>query len=388
MPTLAIKNICTGCTACMAICPNNCIKIVEDENGFPYPQIYDISACVECGQCEQVCPVLKESVFTNEPSAYAAISKDENIRAESSSGGIFTELAKPIIEQGGVIYGAAYDNNFNVKHICIDNTDNLSVLRGAKYAQSDMSDTFVEIADKLRKGQRVLFSGTPCQVGGLKSFVGNNDNLFCIDFVCHSVPSPMVWQAYIKYRAQLDANGEQPVAINLRSKETGWSRYRYSNVFEYANGARHTATSSQNIFMKLFVGDYICRESCENCKFKGYNRVSDITLGDFWGIWDIAPQMDDDKGTSVILVHSDKGRTMWQAIADKIICKEVSLAQASQQNQSMIISSKANINRKQVLDKIRVGNIADCEELVIVDKPSKSSFLAKVKRKIKRIFMP
>lgn len=381
MPNLAPKNNCTGCTACMAVCPNNCIKMMEDENGFPYPQP-DPSACIECGQCEQVCPIFKETAYVNTPSAYAAISKDEHIRMESSSGGIFTELAKYFIEQGGVVYGAAYDEHFNVKHICVDNIDGMSALRGAKYAQSDLSDTFTEIADKLSKGQKVLFSGTPCQVGGLKSFIGNNDNLFCVDFVCHSVPSPMAWQAYIKYRARSDADGEQPVAINLRSKETGWSKYRYSNVFEYANGTKHTASSSQSLFMKLFVGDYICRESCENCKFKGYGRASDFTLGDFWGIWDIDREMDDDKGTSVILVHSEKGQAVWWDISDRIICKQVTLEQASLQNPSMVTPSHSKAEREDILAKIREGKIGECEELFV---QPQTSLMTRIKGKVKRI---
>lgn len=258
----------------------------------------------------------------------------------------------------------------------------MSALRGAKYAQSDLSDTFTEIADKLSKGQKVLFSGTPCQVGGLKSFIGNNDNLFCVDFVCHSVPSPMAWQAYIKYRARSDADGEQPVAINLRSKETGWSKYRYSNVFEYANGTKHTASSSQSLFMKLFVGDYICRESCENCKFKGYGRASDFTLGDFWGIWDIDREMDDDKGTSVILVHSEKGQAVWWDISDRIICKQVTLEQASLQNPSMVTPSHSKAEREDILAKIREGKIGECEELFV---QPQTSLMTRIKGKVKRI---
>ena len=148
MPDLAEKSICTGCTACKAVCPYDCIEMVADENGFVFPQI-NIANCIECGQCRQVCPVLKDSIAAETPSAYAAMSKDEKMRLDSSSGGIFTELAKEIISQGGVVYGAAYDNKFNVQHCCVEKIEDLQKLRGAKYAQSDLADTFSEIVHRI-----------------------------------------------------------------------------------------------------------------------------------------------------------------------------------------------------------------------------------------------
>lgn len=385
MANLAERSICIGCTACVSICSKCCIEITEDENGFGYPELVHSTVCVECGLCEQVCPVLKgDSSNMEEPVAYVAMTCDNDLRMESSSGGIFSELSKKMIAQGGVVYGAAYDNQFEVKHYCIDNVDDLWKLRGAKYAESDLGTSFSDILDRLKKGQKVLFSGTPCQVAGLKSFIRKDfDNLICVDFVCHGVPSPMVWKSYIEYRTKQDNDGEMPVEINLRSKTTGWSKYQYSNVFKYENGKEHSVLSSQSLFMQLFVGDYISRSSCENCKFKGYNRVSDFTLGDFWGIWDIDPEMDDNKGTSVVLVHSEKGKVLWSEISDNIRFKEVSLEKASQQNPSMLTASKAKPDRDSVLKKIREGQIGSCEELFV---QSKISVRDKVKCKIKRMW--
>lgn len=380
-----VRNIyCVGCTACVHICPKHCIEIKKDFNGFAYPDVFRSADCVECGLCEKVCPVLVDRSEINEfPSAYAAISHDDLIRKESSSGGIFTELAKRIISQNGVVYGAAYNERFEVYHCCVDNTADLQKLRGAKYSESNLGNTFTDVLARLKEGQLVLFSGTPCQVAGLKSFVRKDyDNLFCVDFICHGVPSPMAWKAYVEYRAKSDSNGELPFNINLRSKNTGWSRYQYSNVFEYKNGKQHSVLSSQSLFMKLFVGDYISRTSCETCKFKGYNRVSDVTLGDFWGIWDIDPEMDDNKGTSVVFVHSDKGQALWNKIKSEMKYKEVSLEQASQQNPSMLKPSKANLNREIVLEKIRNGNMAACEELFV---EPKISLISRVKRKVRRL---
>ena len=385
MPNLAKPNLCVGCSACASICPKQCIKMEKDPDGFKYPVLMHPANCVECGMCESVCPVLNENIKANSdiPSAYAAFTKDERIRQDSSSGGIFTEIAKRIIAENGVVYGAAYDEKFAVYHRCVDKIDDLQKLRGAKYAESNLENTFAEILDRLKHGQFVLFSGTPCQVAGLKSFVRKDyNNLICIDFVCHGVPSPMAWDSFIKYRSERDADGKLPRSINLRSKETGWSKYQYSNVFEYEEGKKYSTVSSQSLFMKLFVGDYISRPSCSNCKFKGYSRVSDITLGDFWGIWDIEPEMDDNKGTSVILVHTPSGKKLWRDIEPIIKSKEVTLEQASQQNQSMLKPSKANTNSKLALHKIKDGKIDTCEEFFKIQKPT---IFARIKGRVKRM---
>lgn len=385
MPSLAEPNLCVGCSACASICPKQCIEMEKDPDGFKYPVLMHPANCVECGICESVCPVLSGGIKVNgdSPFAYAAFTKDERTRQDSSSGGIFTEIAKRIIVQNGVVYGAAYDEKFAVYHCCVDKIDDLQKLRGAKYAESNLGSSFAEILDRLKRGQLVLFSGTPCQVAGLKSFVRKDyNNLICIDFVCHGVPSPMAWDAFIKYRAEKDADGKLPQSINLRSKETGWSKYQYSNVFEYEDGKKNSTVSSQSLFMKLFVGDYISRPSCSECKFKGYSRVSDITLGDFWGIWDIEPEMDDNKGTSVILVHTPNGEKLWRDIEPKIKSKEVTLEQASQQNQSMLKPSKANTNSRLALCKIKDGKIDTCEEFFKIQKPT---VFAKIKGTVKRM---
>lgn len=384
MPNLPDHYLCFGCTACVSICSSGCVKMEKDPYGFRHPVLIHPENCVECGMCERVCPALTDKVKDDTlPFAYAAMSKNEAVRFESSSGGVFTELARQIIAQKGVVIGAVYDSTFEVKHCCIDNEDDLRKLRGAKYSESDLEDTFAKVSERLSQGQKVLFSGTPCQVAGLKSYIRKDyDNLFCVDFVCHGVPSPMAWKAYVKYRAEQDADGELPRSVNLRSKNTGWSNYRYSNVFEYGNGNRHSVLSSDSLFMKLFVGDYISRLSCENCKFKGYSRVSDITLGDFWGIWDIDSEMDDGKGTSVVLIQSENGRALWNEISDKIKFKEVTLEQASRQNPSMLMSSKANPKREEVLNQIRAGRIDECESLFV---QPKISMVDRIKVKIKRL---
>ena len=383
MPKLATKEYCTGCTACATICPKNCIEMIADKNGFFSPVI-DSEKCIGCDMCEKTCPIITPlKIAECKAEACAAYSKDEMVRMSSSSGGIFTEIAKEIFRRDGVVFGASYNECFEVIHVCVVCENELEKIQGAKYAQSSLYRIFIDVKKRLDMGQDVLFSGTPCQVAGLKAFLKKDySNLFCIDFVCHGVPSPMAWKAYVEYRTKQDANGELPKAINLRSKNTGWSNNRYSNVFEYENGKQHSISSSDSLFMKLFVGDYISRPSCENCKFKGYNRVSDITLGDFWGIWDIDPEMDDNKGTSVVLIQSEKGQALWNEISDKIKFKEVALEQASQQNPSMLMTSKANPKREEVLKQIREGHIEECENLFV---QPKISMVDRIKGKMQRL---
>lgn len=359
MPELADKSQCTGCTACASTCPQHCIQMKKDDTGFSFPEIMEQSACIACGACERVCPVLVNKKDDGEPLtfAYAAFSKNDVLRIESSSGGIFSELAGIILQLGGIIYGASYDDEGVVRHIGIENQKELGKLRGAKYSQSILGECFQALKKQLDSGRKVLFSGTPCQVAGLKAFLrGDYDNLVCIDFVCHGVPSPMVWEKYLQYRAQVDDSGMPPKHINLRNKESGWSHYSYSVEFAYADNKRYLCKNGDDPFMRFFVNDYILRESCSDCHFKGYSRISDITLGDFWGIWNIDPEMNSDKGTSLILTHSVKGESMIEAIAENIKFKQVTLEQAASENPSLLKSSVHKLNRKSVLKTI------ECED--------------------------
>ena len=353
---LADSKLCTGCTACANICPNGCITMTFNAYGFCFPEI-DSESCVECGACRSACPVLnRNNEHSEKTAAYAAFSNNTEIREESSSGGIFTELAAEIIKRGGVVYGAAYDESFRVFHRCAQTLEETAPLRGAKYAQSELGESFSSIRKRLKNGQSVLFSGTPCQIAGLKAFLKHDyENLFCVDLVCHGVPSPMVWEKYVRYRAASDCNGVMPQSVNLRCKSSGWSRYSYSVDFSYGNSMRYLRKNGDDPFMKLFVNDYILRESCGFCREKGYNRKSDITLGDFWGIWDIAPEMDDNRGTSLLLTHSKKGESLLKSVRDRIEIKQVSPEETSRMNPAMLHSAIHKKERKAILDSIAQG---------------------------------
>ena len=350
-PMLANQKVCTGCTACAIICPKGCIKMKENIEGFLYPEI-DRNQCVECRQCEKVCPLITslERADEEQTEAVAAFSKDENVRMNSSSGGVFSEFAEKILEKNGVVYGAAYDEKYDVKHIRIENIQDMVQIRGAKYSQSMLGNTFSKVKEDLMQGKQVLFSGTPCQIAGLKSFLQKDySNLLCIDFVCHGIPSPLIWRKYVEYRRKKDGSVTFPKKINLRSKESGWSKWGYSTEFEYSDIKKYQVKWDNDPFMKLFVKDYVLRNSCYRCSFKGVERVSDLTIGDFWGIWDLYPEMDDDKGTSLILIHSDRGKRLYQNISNKLVVKKVTLQECMMQNKSLVesavdVKSKIEIN--------------------------------------------
>lgn len=387
MHQLCERKYCTGCTACASVCPKGCITMAADEDGFLCPVI-DAEKCVSCGLCEKTCPIVTPPEKpANEPVAYAAYSRDEKLRLDSSSGGIFSELAKVVLNEGGAVFGAAYNEAFEVVHICVENETDLARLRGAKYAQSDLGGSYKDVKRRLEQGQKVLFSGTPCQVLGLKSFLHRNyDNLLLVDMICHSVPSPLAWKRYLEHISE----GKRLATVNLRSKDTGWSRYGYSNRFDFSDGTCLMDRSGESLYMKLFGGGYITSTACTNCPAKGYARVSDLSIGDFWGIWDVAPEMDDNKGTSVVLVQSAHGAEILRKIGEMLVVKRVSLGDTSRENQATIRTASINPLRVEAMALIRNKNFNAAAKLIPpVTIPQKPSILRRgmsfLKRKIRGV---
>ena len=336
---------CTGCGACAAVCPHNCITMAADREGFRYPVI-DRTACIRCGACEKVCPVITHLPVNDAPSALAAQNTDDNVRFSSSSGGVFTALATDVLTCGGVICGAVYDSAFSVCHVIADSIDQLAGMRGAKYAQSRAEHCFPEIQKLLQRGLPVLFVGTPCQVAGLRAYLGrDHQNLLLVDMVCHGVPSPKVWQKYLEERKQMDTQDGVLCDVNLRSKITGWSRYGYSVEMEYTDGTKRSVPQGQDMFMRGFVSNLYLRPSCAAYSFKGLQRHSDLTLGDFWGIWDQHPEFDDNKGTSLLLIHTEKGHSAWERISGQFRSLNVTAQEAIAQNPSAVQASFPHPNR-------------------------------------------
>ncbi len=344
---LKLKN-CSGCYACANICPKGCITMKTDKEGFWYPCI-DKENCINCGLCERICPVLKEYKGNPKGKAYACINKNEEIRRQSSSGGVFTLIAENVISKGGVVFGAAFDEEFQVEHIAVEQTKDLEKLRGSKYLQSRIGDAYKQAKSFLESGRLVLFSGTPCQISGLKAYLGKEyDNLIMQDIICHGVPSPKVWKKYVDFR---EANAEsRSKKIDFRNKGDGWQDY--SVLFEFENGADYIKRSAKNSYMKAFLADLCLRPSCYNCHSKSLERESDITLADFWGIKGVLPDMDDNKGTSLILVNSEKGGMVFDEIKEDMMYKNVDIDVVSRCNPAVCKSVAYNKNRTKFMKEI------------------------------------
>lgn len=323
---------CTGCCACLNICPKDAISMNEDNEGFKYPVI-DKDKCIKCGLCVTVCPTINEQIkINNIIKAYACINKDTDIRLKSSSGGIFSVVADYILNNNGIVFGAAFDKEWNVEHTYIEDIKDLDKLRTSKYVQSYVGINYKYVREFLETGKLVLFTGTPCQVAGLKSYLGEDyDNLYCIDMICHGVPSPMVWRKYLKENYDVDDIQE----INFRNKTTGWSDYSFK--VQYTNKAIIENIDS-NLYMLGFLNNLYLRHSCYNCNFKTVERVSDITIADFWGINEILPEMNDDKGTSLIFIQSNKGNVLFENIKNNISLAEVDVEKSVHFNTAMIES--------------------------------------------------
>jgi coenzyme F420-reducing hydrogenase beta subunit len=333
---------CSGCYACFNICPETCIEMVDDREGFFYPKV-DNSKCIRCSLCVKICPLIniKERVNTNR--SYACINKNESIRVNSSSGGVFTLLAESIINSGGVVFGAGFDVEFNLIHTYAENNEDLSLFRGSKYLQSKIVNSFSKAKGLLDMDLNVLFSGTPCQIAGLLSYLGRDyDNLICVDIICHGVPSPKIFKLYRTELEQKYTASSQK--IDFRNKKYGWRSFSLS--FKFNNHSEYLKPHNQDIFMQGFLHNLFLRPSCYSCKFKTLNRLSDLTLADFWGVENICKNLDDNLGTSLLLVNSEKGNTLIQKILDKMIIQEVNCAEAIKYNPSAIESAPKNPNRE------------------------------------------
>lgn len=352
MIEITSKERCSGCYACANACPKECIKMISDDEGFWYPQL-DMKKCIDCGLCEKVCPIINkwEPEESRVTKAMAAINKIEEIRLKSSSGGMFTLIAELIIDQGGVVFGAAFSDDFkSVHHISVDNIDDLEKLRGSKYTQSRIGNTYKQAKECLESGRKVLFTGTPCQIGGLYSYLKKQyNNLYTQDIICHGVPSPMVWKKYVEEREkEYSAKTKQ---IYFRNKKSGWKSF--SMKFEFLDEKEYIQIHREDSFMRAFLTNSCLRHSCYACSFKKINRQADITLADFWGIQNVLPEMDDDKGTSLVLVHSKKGCELLEQIEHLMITKPVDIDCVIKYNPSVATSVSPNQLREKYMKRIK-----------------------------------
>ncbi len=384
MINITIKTECCGCEACASVCPKQCINMKADDEGFLYPEV-DASLCVNCGMCEKICPIQNQSERTAVQHAYVMQHRDKELRVASSSGGAFSALANYVIGHGGTVYGVVFDDCMNVVHSRATNQEELALMRGSKYVQSKIDDVYVQAKNDLKKENTVLFTGTPCQIEGLLNYLGKDySNLITADLVCHGVSSPKVWGKYLsdtenKYSSKI-------VEYSFRSKKTGFHDFGTEIVF--ANGTkRYTHDKGEDKdFMHLAYFNEICsRPSCHDCKFKTAARRSDFTLFDCWHVAAFDKSVEDDLGTSSILLHTKKAMDLFENIKDKIWCKEVDARQLIELDGNNVeYSMKPNARRKEFFEELDGKSCDELQEIFFKSK-RKSPIVIAVKWILRKV---
>ncbi len=323
------KHDCCGCTACVEKCPTNCISMQVDEEGFFYPQI-DETKCIQCNLCERVCPVKNQRVSSLPVVVYAAKHKDDGVVTVSSSGGVFTALATNVLKKGGVVFGASFNEKWDVVLTFTETIAGLKAFQGSKYVQCAVGNSYKEAEDFLKKGRTVLFSGTPCQISGLNFFLRNEyKNLITVSVICHGVPSPGIWNEYKKQIPAKLVAGKKTIlpslkslpvitSINCRDKTDGWKKYSFSVTGSAVLRESKKTVSSpvvfffreyykDNIYLRGFLDNLYLRPSCYQCPARKGKSGADIQLGDYWGVKRRTPNFYDPNGVSLVLIYTEKG---------------------------------------------------------------------------------
>lgn len=342
---------CTGCRACANACSKNCISFRKNKEGFLYPQI-DYSECIRCGKCIKSCPVYNNLKLEHNRKCLVVKASDK-VRKSSSSGGVFYHLADEVLSRKGVVFGSAFDENLDLKHIAITNKKDLYKLQGSKYLQSNTKNTFKEVKDYLNDNKIVLYVGTPCQIKGLHLFLNKKyDNLYTVDIICHGVPSPLVFSKYIsKLEEKYNSN---VIKYDFRNKDEGWKNF--NTKIELENGNILKEKYDQNIYMKGFLRNLYLRKSCYNCSAKGFTSGSDITMGDSWGIQNEFKEFDDDKGCSIIFINTKQGQNLFNSVQENFEIKKID-DRLLKYNKALVESVFENKNRTRFfndLDKIDI----------------------------------
>lgn len=378
MISIEEKKNCCGCSACASVCPVQCISMKEDYEGFLYPFV-NKSKCVNCGLCEKVCNHINPYDKKEPLKILAAANKDEEVRFNSSSGGIFYILAEQTINKGGVVFGARFDENWQVVIDYADTIEGVKAFMGSKYVQARIETAYIDAKRFLINGRKVLFSGTPCQIAGLHKFLGRQyDNLLSIDFICHGVPSPKVWKMYLE---NITDTEKLVKAMSFRNKINGWKHLHFSITY---NVSEKTITllcpASENQYMNAFLSDLILRPSCSSCKVKSCSSQSDITLADFWGIWNINSEMSDDKGTSLLLVNTEKG--VLELPSDEYVrYAKAQYDSVKTYNKAYIISVTPHPKREVFFEQLQKTN----NVIKLIDKTLAPSFGRQCKKRLKQL---
>lgn len=406
------KKDCCGCGACVQRCPKSCIAMVEDTEGFFYPQI-DPSLCINCGLCIKVCPVINQNVSRHPLNVFAAKNKNIDVRLTSSSGGIFTCLSEKIIDEGGVVFGVGFNKHWEAVHQYTETKEGLVNFRGSKYIQSNVRNTYKETELFLKQGRKVLYSGTPCQIAGLKKFLRRDyKNLITIDFICHGTPSPGIFRLYLgellvklansfvesdkKYHFSYQEISKIPKVdilakdcdieikgIRFRDKKQGWKRFSFAMDFIWNEHKLEpkiglfSETAVENVFTLGFLSDLYLRPSCYECPCRKLKSGSDITIGDFWGIYKEYPDYDDDKGVSAVLTNTDKGQNFFNSLS--IDCWKTSFDVVVKHNPALVSNSLLTRKRSKFYNKL------DNNLFTLVDSILQETLLDKIIHKVKRL---
>ncbi len=345
---LLSKNKCCGCRSCEQSCPKKCIKMIDDNEGFLTPNINE-KACVDCGICVKVCPILDENIKKIEPKVYAAKNNNTQILLDSTSGGMFDIFARYILEKNGYVFGCAWSKDLVAEHIQIDNIEDLSKLHSSKYVQSNTKDTFTKVKTLLDQDKYVLYSGVSCQIAGLKSFLKKDyDKLLTVDIICHGVPSPLLFEKYKMWLS--DKMKGNVTSFNFRTKENAPWGLTYK-----------AKTNNKTTFKSAFIDPYYVaflesktyRECCYTCKYANKNKESDITLGDYWGIEKVHPEFFDDKGVSVVILNTQKANDVFNVLNDKITSIRSDYDKALKRNRNLAFPSKRHTQRDTIYANIK-----------------------------------
>ena len=376
---ISIKNQidCTGCGACSNICPKDCIEMKSDKTGFKYPFVSK-EKCIGCDLCVKVCPMMKSTSANQKyPVVYAAWSKNPDIRYKSTSGGAFSEFAYAILEMGGVVSGAAYDSNNMVEHIIVEDIEEIEKIRQSKYTQSDIGYVYREIKNRLERNVVVLFCGAPCQVAALKSFlVKEYSNLYTIDFICRGMNSPKAYRFWLdeletKYKSKINK-------VWFKYKEYGWKKSPFCTRIDLENGDQHIISGNDNHFMIGYLrGNFYLRPSCSECHFKGINRVSDITVADFWKI---PEELDDDLGTSMIMLNTNKGEQLFAKIKNNLNAYKREPNEIIKGNECFKESAKLNPKGTELLERLGEKPFS-----MLIKEYTKEPLAKRVYKRIKKI---
>lgn len=347
-----IKSECCGCTACQQICGHNAIEMKADCDGFIFP-VKDLSACVNCGLCEKVCSFISPTYKNEVLGVYAAMAKSTSDRSKSSSGALFYVIAKKVIEQRGIVYGAILDKELQVRHVVATSLDELTDLRGSKYVQSALHDTYREIRTNLRNGKLVYFTGTGCQVAGLKSYLMKDyDNLITSDLVCHGVPNQRLFDEHIKYLE----NKHKGKVIDYRFRDNEkWGGCESVTILYNSQNSKtfKLPTYSLSPYLYSFMNAMTFRMSCYECPFAKIPRQGDITLADYWGVRKYFPNMDPSRGVSLILANSNKGKSFIEKLKSELVIEESNINDAKKENRNLTANTCIPEIRKNIFKKIQ-----------------------------------